>query len=490
MADDNDYKTACARFQLISPLLDASLDKAELINLRREISLEAGVSEKTIIRYLNMYRTSGLEGLIPSFLGRPGGRSITQKVLAEAISMRETLPSRSVSMIIRTLEQEGTIEENSVKRSTLQERLAKSGCGKRQILSREKCGSKGGRRFQQIDRNAVWQSDSKHGPNIKSRKTYLISYIDDCSRLILHSEWYFSEDTVSVLDSFRKGIVKYGTPGILYLDNGPSFKSNALGRACSILKIRKSHHPPYTPRAKGKIEKFHQVVDKFIDELRLDKADTLDQLNGKWWAFLEMHYQIVPHHAHGDKGLSPTEAFNSNKKELRYVTKEELDLAMLLTAPNRHRVDDSGCVNFRGAKYTGEGLGVHAGRKVAIVWDPSDSNMVWAEVEMLPPIPIKPLEMPRWLPKEKKKPLPAPKSGEGSRVLRAASEALRRREDKRLEAELGPGWREGRAEAETQEAPKAPEAPAGPDDGAEAPAPAVKRQAISFRDVITIGKKD
>ena len=96
MADDNDYKTACARFQLISPLLDASLDKAELINLRREISLEAGVSEKTIIRYLNMYRTSGLEGLIPSFLGRPGGRSITQKVLAEAISMRETLPSRSV----------------------------------------------------------------------------------------------------------------------------------------------------------------------------------------------------------------------------------------------------------------------------------------------------------------------------------------------------------------------------------------------------------
>ncbi len=52
------------------------------------------------------------------------------------------------------------------------------------------------RRFEAELPNDLWQSDCMHGPSVahegKNRKTYLLAFIDDHSRLVPHAEFLIS----------------------------------------------------------------------------------------------------------------------------------------------------------------------------------------------------------------------------------------------------------------------------------------------------------
>jgi hypothetical protein len=54
------------------------------------------------------------------------------------------------------------------------------------------------RKFEAELPNDIWQSDVMHGPYVmvegRRRKTYLIAFIDDHSRLIPHAAFYLSEN--------------------------------------------------------------------------------------------------------------------------------------------------------------------------------------------------------------------------------------------------------------------------------------------------------
>lgn len=47
---------ALARFQIISPLLDESLDQAKRTELREQISMQHQISTRSLYRYENYYR--------------------------------------------------------------------------------------------------------------------------------------------------------------------------------------------------------------------------------------------------------------------------------------------------------------------------------------------------------------------------------------------------------------------------------------------------
>ena len=63
----------------------------------------------------------------------------------------------------------------------------------------------------------------------------------------------------------------------------------------AMLGIHVYHARPYSGQSKGKIEKFHQVVDDFIAEARVKKIRTLEELNRYWKYYLEDYYQVQPH---------------------------------------------------------------------------------------------------------------------------------------------------------------------------------------------------
>src|SRR3989339_2197174 len=94
------------------------------------------------------------------------------------------------------------------------------------------------RRYQNPHRNMCWQSDIKYTTHIDGKPTYMVSFIDDCTRLILHSEIYPVMDQKIVQDCFRKALIKYGAPGSVYFDNGKQYRTKWMQRACGKLNIR------------------------------------------------------------------------------------------------------------------------------------------------------------------------------------------------------------------------------------------------------------
>jgi hypothetical protein len=54
-------------------------------------------------------------------------------------------------------------------------------------------------------------------PYGRMKKSYLIAFINDHSRLIPHGEFYLSEKLTSFLDAFEKTLLKRGLPKKLYV---------------------------------------------------------------------------------------------------------------------------------------------------------------------------------------------------------------------------------------------------------------------------------
>jgi transposase InsO family protein len=88
------------------------------------------------------------------------------------------------------------------------------------------------RKFEAELPNDLWQSDSMHGPHVevdgRMKKSYLLAFIDDHSRLVPHAQFYPSEGLDSYLDALEQALLKRGLPRKLYLDNGPAFRSKHL----------------------------------------------------------------------------------------------------------------------------------------------------------------------------------------------------------------------------------------------------------------------
>lgn len=109
--------------------------------------------------------------------------------------------------------------------------------------------------------NELWQADTLHGPTVADhngllRKTFLIAFIDDASRLITHAQFFFHDNTTSMVNAFRSALFKRGKPQRLYFDNGRNYSSKEILQACVHLDIHLSHAPIRDGAAKGKIERF------------------------------------------------------------------------------------------------------------------------------------------------------------------------------------------------------------------------------------------
>lgn len=380
-------ETAVNRVQLLVPLMEQGLDSAALAQRKQEICEKYGISDRTLRRYLAQYRDEGFGGLKPKSPGRPGLRSIAPEILQEAILLRREVPGRSVRAIIQILEWEKKIEPGSVSRSTLQDHLTAAGYSSAQLRIYRGTGV-AARRFQRTNRNDLWQSDIKYGPYINGRQVYLAAFIDDCTRYVLHAEFYPVLDQSIVEDAFRQSLLKHGAPKAVYFDNGKQYRTKVMDRACAKLNIQLLYTRPYAAESKGKIERFNRTVDSFLAEIQVDKPKDLATLNRRFWAWLDECYQHKPHSAL-DNNISPNIAYKSDTTQARFLDVAQIADAFL-RAESR-KVDKAGCINFNGKKYELEhGLKL-IGRQVDVIYDASDSDTIWIEYEGFPRFTAKPL---------------------------------------------------------------------------------------------------
>lgn len=374
---------AAKRMQLVAPLLTEGLDAAKAMKLRKQICEQTGLSDRTLSRYLTQYHTDGFGGLRPKSkqLSTFREEAIPSHILNEAIVLRREVPSCSVSQIIQILEWEGIVQPGQLKRSTLQEKLMEKGYSTRHMRLYADSGI-AARRFQKRHRNTLWHSDIKYGPylpiaqNGQKKQTYLVTFMDDATRFILHGEFYPTLDGVIVEDCFRKALMKYGLPEAVYFDNGKQYKNKWTTRACSKLGIRLVFAKPYSPEATGKIERFNRGVDAFLSEISIEKVQTLDQLNERFRVWLEECYNHKSHSALEDHA-SPHSTYQSDSKPLKLIEMDVLANAFLHV--EERKVDKSGCISFEGRKYE-VGL-AFIGHKVDVIYDPADTSSLTIEYE-------------------------------------------------------------------------------------------------------------
>lgn len=155
---------ALARFQMISPLLDESLDQAKRVKLREQLSIQYQVSARSLYRYENYYRENGFSGLKPMDRKARRVQSLPEnfdKLVDEAIQLKREVPSRSVAQIILILEMEGLVPPGILKRSTMQRYLYKSGFGKKQMKKYTDARKSSSKRFCKPHRMMLVESDIK-----------------------------------------------------------------------------------------------------------------------------------------------------------------------------------------------------------------------------------------------------------------------------------------------------------------------------------------
>ena len=377
---------ALKRFSLIAPLLREDLDEVKRIMLRKQITEQNHISVRSLYRYEDSYRKAEFSGLKPANRGKCRSQQLPEnfeELLSEAIQLRREVPRRSVKQIITILELEQRVSPGVLKRSTLERHLHQAGFGAKQMQMYLEARQSSSKRFCKPHRMMLLQGDIKYGPalpigkNGAMVKTYLSSAIDDHSRFVLASRFYDTQEESIVEDTFRTVIMRSGKFDACYFDNGSQYIARQLKFSLARLGIRVAHAPVRSGKSKGKIEKFHQVVDAFIREAKLKKVRTLEELNALWSVYLDEYYHKDSHAGIAEyyasmgveippEGITPLQEFNRDTRPLTF-----LDVSVVAEAFLHHenrKVDKGGCISFRGRKY--ETKPALIGHTVEISYDP------------------------------------------------------------------------------------------------------------------------
>ncbi|MBM4325198.1 MAG: transposase family protein [Deltaproteobacteria bacterium] len=273
------------------------------------------ISRSAILRWIRLYQDGGgqLESLYPKDRSDVGkSRAIDEETGLNLIHLRRELPNTTVPVLIRTMEERGLLLPGKDLKQTTVYRFLHN----QNLMSVPVGQFEDRRKFEAELPNDMWQSDVMHGPMVRlgerKRKSYLIAFIDDHSRLIPYARFYLSEKLASFLDALEKALLKRGLPRKLYVDNGPAYRSKHLEHITASLGIALIHARPYKPEGKGKIERFFRTVrSEFLTE---PGQMSLDELNGTLHTWIrEVYHQRV----HSGTGKKPLERFTSQMECLR-----------------------------------------------------------------------------------------------------------------------------------------------------------------------------
>lgn len=308
-------------YRVIAPLLDADLDRDARSRriqeiLAKEWTFPDGkrrrISRATLFRKLKDHREIGFKALKkPDRSDKGSSRAIRAAVFQKAVDLRLEQPRRTTRRVIELTEKamglaEGTIKLKTLARWFKEKRLTRADLDDETIAGFTPFA------YQHI--NKLWMSDVMDGFPVsdpsdprKKRMTYLVSFLDDASRVIPHGEFYFDEKLPRLENTLKKAVVRRGIPEMLYLDNGKIYHATQFELICAELGIQKLiYTEPYRPEGHGKIEKWHGYVrGDFLDEARAKGPRSLDELNRWFWAWLEIAY----HHKHHDSLGEPPIAF-------------------------------------------------------------------------------------------------------------------------------------------------------------------------------------
>ena len=379
MNDETDkYRREVAnfRFGVIADLIHGPRPGGTLAEAIREKSRKSykipgsrrtRVAETTIRSWLRAYRHGRLDALLPKTRKDAGApRRMSSETIEALLHVKRSEPRLSVADAVRKVRAipgigaDAPISHSSVHRLYEKEGISRAAPAAANDL----------RRFEYEYANELWMADVMHAVSVRDgqrrRKTYLIDFIDDASRVVPHASFEFSESAATFMGVFKKAVEKRGIPKRLFVDNGSCFRSDNLALACAKLNVALIHGRPYHCQGRGKIERFHRTCRaRFVAHLCADDTSSLEAPDRKLRAWIEGEYHRTPHQGIG--GQAPIDKWARCAAKVR-LCGPETDLDDLFLFEARRRVYKDRTVHLNGRLYEADVRFV--GRTVTVRYDP------------------------------------------------------------------------------------------------------------------------
>ena len=341
------------------------------------------VAPETLRDWLKRYRKGGFDALMPKpRTDRGRSRTLPAPVADRLLAIKEANPKLSVKLVIQQARAcEDVPDELPLPASTVYRLLVRHGLMHKDP---QRPTDRDRRRFAFHKAGQLWMSDVMHGPRVRigeraKRKTYLIAFIDDATRVIPYAAFALSENTQAFLPVLQQAILRRGYSERLYVDNGAAYRSHHLALICAKLGITLIHARPYRPQGKGKMERwFLTLRSQLLTRLTAEDTRSLEALNRRLWAWVEGEYHHTPHR--GLDGQTPLERWAQTAQDVRFP-EPELDLNDLFLFEAVRKVQKDRTVSLNGVVYEVDAALV--GERVTLRYDPANAPghpvQVWHE---------------------------------------------------------------------------------------------------------------
>jgi putative transposase len=378
---------ALFRLSVLGPVVSREkLEHGELQQLIRELAQREyaipgtqrrHLGEKTIQAWYYSWRREGIAGLEPKLRVDRGQSKIAPAIQEAILAAKRDNPRRSIRQILRLLEAAGLVAQRSLSRSAIHRLLHASGLSK---LTGGPASPEEKRSFTAEFAGSIWYGDVMHGPRVpvkgQLRKTYLVSLLDDASRLVAHSAFCLGETALDIEGVLKQALLRRGVPSRIVVDNGAAYRAHTLQGICARLGIHLIFCRPFSPTSKGKLERLHLTLrNQFLSELDERRITDLDELNARLWAWLEQVYHRTPHGGLG--GLTPLARYQRDLPRIRTLGAKAVQLDSLFHHRISRFVRKDGTVSYLGQRF--EVPYEHSGKTVSLVVDPHAQRVVGVE---------------------------------------------------------------------------------------------------------------
>jgi transposase InsO family protein len=380
---------ALFRLSVLGPLVSRErLERGQLQQIIRELaqreyaipgSRRRYLGEKTIQGWFYAWRKAGIDGLVPKERADRGQSKLGEAVQQAILAAKRENPKRSIRQIRRLLEASGLVAGKSLSSSTMHRLLQQHGLSRATGSASE---PEEKRSFVAATACAIWYGDVMHGPRVpvggRLLKTYLVSLFDDASRLVAHSAFCTGETALDIEGVLKQALLRRGVPVKLVVDQGAAYRAHTLQGICARLGIHLIYCRPYAPEGKGKLERWHRTCRaQFLAELDERHINSLDDLNARLWAWLEMVYHRQPHE--GLAGQTPLARYQQDLPQIRTLGARAAQLDALFLHRVRRLVRKDGTVSYGGTRF--EVPYALSGKTVRLVVDPHAQTVVGVEDE-------------------------------------------------------------------------------------------------------------
>lgn len=214
-----------------------------------EICIAAGISRRTLSRWVAAYRNIGMQGLQPK---KPGPKhsehSIPRMLKQKILKLKQKHPSWGA----RRIKYQYDLPCHWM---TVHRVIKSNG-----MLVRIKPKPQPSKRFQRRHVDSLWQGDTFHFRISGVGKVYVTGFTDDRSRYRIRSKAYLHRGAKEAINALHHALKKGRIPREMYFDNGKQFIADDFKKELARFHIRPIYGRPYNPKGRGKIERYHEVL--------------------------------------------------------------------------------------------------------------------------------------------------------------------------------------------------------------------------------------